>query len=75
MGEQDGLADRKQWIEDWLEFLAANYAIAVGGFAILDNHLYVLVRLDPDDAEQWNVDQVVRRWMMTYPPESLDLAN
>ena len=61
LGEEDGLAYRKQWIEVRLEFLVANYAIAVGGFAILDNHLHVLVRLDPDDAEQWNVDQVVRR--------------
>lgn len=54
---------------------ASYYAIAVGGFAILDNHLHVLVRLDPDNAKQWNAGQVVRRWMMIYPPESLDLAS
>ena len=29
MGE--GLDDRKQWIEDRLQFLAENFAIAVGG--------------------------------------------
>ena len=75
LSEQDGLTDRKQWIEDRLEFLAGNFAIAVGGFAILDNHLHVLLRLDPDDAELWTADQVVRRWMMIYPPESLDLDN
>ncbi len=33
------------------------------------------MRLDPVDAENWNADQVLRQWMMIYPPESLDLDN
>jgi len=44
MGE--ATEDRKQWIEDRLQLLAANFSISVGGFAVLDNHLRVLVRLD-----------------------------
>ena len=30
--------------------LAESLVIAVGGFSVLDNHLHVLVRLDPDVA-------------------------
>ena len=70
-----GLDDRKQWIEDRLQFLTENYSIAVGGFAVLDNHLHVLVRLDPDLADQWTDAEVVRRWITIYPPKSLDLDN
>ena len=40
----------KQWIENRLEELAEIFAVAVGGFSVMDNHLHVLVRLDPDVA-------------------------
>jgi hypothetical protein len=36
--------------------------LAVAGFAILDNHLHVLVRLDPELANRWSDEEVVRRW-------------
>lgn len=64
--------DRKQWIENRLELLAANFAIGVAGFAVLDNHLHVLVRLAPEDADAWSDEEVVRRWMAVYPPTTLD---
>jgi hypothetical protein len=28
----------------------------------MDNHLHVLVRLDPDVATAWSDEEVVRRW-------------
>jgi hypothetical protein len=31
--------DRKQWIEDRLQMLAENFAVAVGGFAVLENSI------------------------------------
>jgi putative transposase len=46
----EGAGNRKQWIENRLEELAEIFAIAVGGFSVMDNHLHVLVRLDPDVA-------------------------
>ena len=42
--------------------------MAVGGFSVLDNHLHVLLRLDPDVAEAWSDEEVVRRWGRLYPP-------
>jgi len=41
---------RKDLIERRLKELAQVFAVAVGGFSVLDNHLHVLVRLDPDFA-------------------------
>lgn len=40
-----GEFDRKLWIEERLQFLAGVLAVDVAGFAVLDNHLHVLVRL------------------------------
>jgi REP element-mobilizing transposase RayT len=64
----EGPGDRKQWIEDRLEELAGIFSIAVGGFAVLDNHLHVLLRLDPDVAATWSDGEVVRRWGRLFPP-------
>jgi REP element-mobilizing transposase RayT len=68
---QDGPEDRKQWIEDRLKMLSENFSVAVAGFSVLDNHLHVLCRLDPEDSSQWTSEQVVRRWMEIYPPRKL----
>ena len=37
----------------------------------MDNHLHVLVRLDPDAANGWTKEEVVRRWIRAYPPKTL----
>ena len=66
LGEE--ATNRKEWIEHRLEELAEIFAIAVGGFSVMDNHLHVLVRLDPDTAAAWSDEQVVRRWGKLFPP-------
>src|SRR5271157_4585330 len=59
---------RKGWIEHRLEELAEIFSVAVAGFAILDNYLHLLVRLDPDVAQGWSDEDVVRRWARLFPP-------
>jgi REP element-mobilizing transposase RayT len=68
----EGFEHRKQWIEDRLELLAGSFAVAVCGFAVLDNHLHVLVRLDAHLAQDWTDEDVVRRWLAIFPPRALD---
>jgi REP element-mobilizing transposase RayT len=69
----EGFEHRKAWIEDRLELLARHFAVSVCGFAILDNHLHVLCRLDPSAADGWSDEEVVRRWIAIYPPHGLHL--
>src|SRR5271166_355578 len=59
---------RKEWIEKRLKELAEIFAVSVGGFSVMDNHLHVLVRLDPDVAKGWSDEEVVRRWGRIVPP-------
>ena len=66
MGE--GTNDRKVWIENRLRELAEIFGVAVGGFSVLDNHLHVLVRLDPEVVQDWTAEDVVRRWGRLFPP-------
>jgi REP element-mobilizing transposase RayT len=64
----EGLFDRRQWVEDRVEELAQIFAVGVGGFSVMDNHLHLLVRLDQKVAGDWSDDEVVRRWGRLYPP-------
>jgi hypothetical protein len=68
----EGFEHRKQWIEDRLQTLSECFAASVCGFAVMDNHLHVLVRLEPDAANGWSAEDVVRRWLVAYPPKSAD---
>ncbi len=60
--------NRKEWIENRLEELADCFAVAVGSFSVMDNHLHLLLRLDPDIAAGWSHEEVVRRWGRLCPP-------
>ncbi len=62
--------DRKQWIEDRLELLAQVFAINVASFSVLDNHLHLLVCLDPDHVKDWSDEEVIRRWLTIHPPRA-----
>ena len=64
----EGDCDRKQWIENRLQELAGLFSIEVAGYAILDNHLHVLVKLQPEIALEWSDEEAVRRWAKLYPP-------
>jgi len=67
----EGLENRKLWIEQRLEHLSGIFAVSVGGFAVMDNHLHVLVRLDPERVDEWSNEEVARRWGKLFPPRGL----
>ena len=68
-GEEDaeGL-NRKAWLDDRLHFLNDLFAVSVAGYAVLDNHLHTLVRIDLAKAKQWSPQEVARRWFVLFPP-------
>jgi len=62
-----GPLENKGWIQHRLEELAEIFPVAVAGFAVLNNHLHLLVRLDPDMAQGWSDVDVVRGWGRLLP--------
>ena len=64
----EGKEYRKDWIESQLEKLTGAFAIDVCGYAIMDNHLHTMVRLEPEVADDWDAEEVIRRWLIAYPP-------
>jgi hypothetical protein len=61
-------SDRKAWLEDRIGELAQIFALGVGGFSVMDSHLHLLLRLDPEVAKGWSDEEVVRRWGRLCPP-------
>jgi REP element-mobilizing transposase RayT len=58
---------RKVWIRDRLEFLAAQFSIDICTYAVMSNHLHVVLRNRPDVVETWSDEQVARRWWNLFP--------
>jgi REP element-mobilizing transposase RayT len=58
---------RKLWLKERLQELAAVFAIDFLEYAILDNHLHLVLRNRPDIVEQWDDREVAHRWWVICP--------
>ena len=58
---------RKEWIRSRLEELAGILALDVMSFAVLSNHLHVVVRTRPDLVKSWSDEEVALRWWRLFP--------
>lgn len=58
---------RKQWVEERLQELSATMALDICGFAVMGNHLHVVVRTRPDLVATWSDEEVARRWWRLFP--------
>jgi REP element-mobilizing transposase RayT len=58
---------RKSWIEQRIAFLGQRFAMDVMAYAVMSNHLHIVVRTRPDVVRGWGPDEVARRWADCYP--------
>ena len=58
---------RKKLIQDRLEYLAGAFGIDVLGYAIMGNHLHVILRNRPDVVKVWSDEEVAMRWWKLFP--------
>ena len=58
---------RKQWLEDQLRRLAAQFGIDLLCHAVLSNHFHLVLRSRPDVVAEWSDTEVARRWMLLCP--------
>jgi len=59
--------DRKAWLDHRIQELDSVFAVSVAGYSLMDNHLHLLLRVDPDVADAWTPIEVVQRWLTLYP--------
>ena len=67
----DRYEHRKAWLEERLQYLSRCFAAEVAGYAVMSNHVHVIVRMDPAAPFAWNDLDVARRWLSVYPRKYL----
>jgi hypothetical protein len=63
---------RREWIRTRLERLASVFGIDILTYAILSNHLHIVLRNRPDVVSQWSDHEVARRWLSVFPGQRID---
>lgn len=58
---------RKQWVEDRLLELAEVFAVGVYAYAVMSNHLHVVVYIDASVTLAWSPEEVAQRWVRLTP--------
>jgi REP element-mobilizing transposase RayT len=58
---------RREWIKNRAIFLASQYGIDFLGYAIMGNHLHVILRNRPDIVATWSDEEVARRIWQLFP--------
>ncbi|MFT3806834.1 transposase [Arenimonas sp.] len=59
---------RKAWIERRFLLLAECFAIAIHAYAVMSNHLHLVVQIDPAVVDGWSDEAVAARWVRLFPP-------
>jgi hypothetical protein len=66
---------RKVWLEDRIRLVAECFAVAIDAYAVMSNHLHLVLRIDPSETATWHDNDVVARWLRLFPPrEDSDAA-
>jgi REP element-mobilizing transposase RayT len=63
----DACEHRRAWLEAHLRTQASAFAIEVLTFAVMSNHLHIVVRTRPEWAAGWSAREVVERWGVLFP--------
>jgi hypothetical protein len=57
---------RRGWVEERLLFLSSVFAIDICAYAVMSNHVHVVLHVDVDKALGWSDKQVLALWHTLY---------
>ena len=58
---------RKTWIENRIKHLTKVFDIDIGSYAIMSNHLHIILKNRPDKTKLLSDEDVLNRWNLLYP--------
>ncbi len=62
---------RRTWVESLLFELEAIFAIDFAAFAVMSNHLHVVLRVDIEKANCWTDREVLEQWHKLFKGDEL----
>jgi REP element-mobilizing transposase RayT len=66
---------RRGWIRNRLKELSLIFGVEVFSYAVMSNHLHIVIRNRPDLVKSWSDEEVVKRWSWLFPKEREDTGN
>lgn len=57
---------RREWIRTRLEELSHVFAIEISAYAVMSNHLHVVLRTRPDWIDEWSDEEIALRWLAVF---------
>ena len=63
---QKNFDHRKLWVQNRLRQLASLFGVDVCGYAVMSNHLHVILRTRPDLVAAWSNKEVAKRWWTLF---------
>jgi hypothetical protein len=63
---------RREWIRRRMESLASVFGIDVLSYAIMSNHVHLILRNRPDVVATWTNEEAALRWLRVFPGRRLD---
>ena len=62
---------RRQWVQDRLLELTKAFAIEVCSFAVMSNHVHVVLNVDSELCSSWSTQEVLLNWSKVFKGDSL----
>jgi REP element-mobilizing transposase RayT len=57
---------RRQWIEDRIRVLSSLFAIEICAYAVMTNHIHLVVKINQNESDIWSMDEIFSRWTSLY---------
>jgi len=70
----DAAEHRRDWVRDRIRAAAASFAVDVLAYAVMNNHLHIVVSTEPSRVTAWTAREVAERWAVAHPRTGADGA-
>ena len=57
---------RRLFIEQRIHLLSTLFAIDIAAYAVMSNHIHLVVKLSPEQLDHWSDDEVLKRWTSLF---------
>ncbi len=58
---------RRDWIKNRLQELAQAFGVQVFGYAVMSNHLHIVLRMEVEESQAWSAEEIAKRWLKIFP--------
>ncbi len=65
---------RKSWVEQRILELGGIFACGIYSWAVMSNHLHLVVHMSPETSSTWSNEEVAERWVKLYPAHTPELC-